>query len=822
MNKKMLNKMLRVCVCILSIAGFGSNVYSQTKFLGKKVDQLSDAQVKVLIQQATNAGRSTDAQIAQFGVSQGLDVTETSTLTQRIHTIRTANGTSSFVEPRSNLFDSVSNHASANVRPKSNQLRIFGEDLFSSSGTITFEPNLRIATPQNYVIGPDDQILIDISGDNEANYNLRVSPEGSVNLQYVGIINIGGLTIEEARSRIKGVMSKTYSGLVSGKTKLAVNIGNIRSIKVTIVGEAVKPGSYTVSSLSTAFNVLYLSGGPNQNGSFRMIQLIRNGKVVSTIDIYDFLLNGIQKNLRLQDQDVLNIPVYKVRAAISGEVKRPAYYEILGKENLDDLINFAGSFSSEAYTSGVKVIQNTTRERRILDISSNHFNDYFPQNGDSVTVDKILNRFENRVSIEGAVFRPGKYAMEQGLTLKKLLAKADGLREDAFLNRGYINRLNADNTGSLLSFDVKRISNGTDPDILLQREDQVIISSIFDLRDEYTINIQGQVRSPGTFKYREGQDLGSIIQEAGGFKDGATPNRIEVARRIQNSNPMVKTSPAAQIFVVNVDEGLHLSGNQFRLEPFDIVSVRSAEGFQIQKTILIQGEVRFPGNYAVRNNNDKISDILRRAGGLTASAFPAGASLQRINKAGNSKNGRDIDTASFESEKQRNLRRLAMSQRERDSATLVNNNVDIYKSDFVGIDLTKIIKDSTSRDNLLVEDGDIIIIPRQYEIVSISGSVLRPINVIYKRGKSMNQYINESGGFTENANRHGAYIVYPNGSVRATKKFLFFYNYPSVKPGSEIFVPKRALKVPLGIQGLIGISTALASLAVIIITLFRK
>ncbi|RZJ84155.1 MAG: capsule biosynthesis protein, partial [Chryseobacterium sp.] len=507
--------------------------------------------------------------------------------------------------------------------------KIFGAELFRN-GTITFEPNLRIATPKSYVIGPDDRLLIDLNGDNEASYDLPVSPDGIISLQYVGRISVAGLTIEQATSKIRSALSSTYPSLRSGRTSVAVNLGNIRSIKIIMTGQVVKPGTYTLSSLSTVYNALYASGGPAQNGSFRNIQLIRNNRVIATIDVYDFLLKGIQQgNIRLQDQDVINVPVFEKRVEITGEVKRSALFEVAKNESLKDVINFAGGFTTQAYTAKIKAFQNTDRDRKISDISASEFTTYQPRNGDKFVVEAILDRFANRVEIIGAVFRPGVYELENGLTLRGLINKSDGLTEDAFLNRGYINRLNADNTQALISFDVAKIIDGTQQDIALQREDKVTISSLFDLRDEYKVTIQGEVRAPSTFEYADSMTLESVIQLAGGFKEGATPNRIEISRRVRNSDATARSARTAELFIVNVDQNLKLVGEPFMIRPFDIISVRNSEGYTVQKQVKLEGEVLYPGTYTIIRKDERISELIRRAGGLTSSAYPDGASLKR-------------------------------------------------------------------------------------------------------------------------------------------------------------------------------------------------
>lgn len=838
--------------------------YSQSNLADVKVDDLTDTQVRQLMQKASSVGYTEDAQIAQMAIAQGMSPDEAQKLTQRIDKIKKddSNNKDTGSSSKNNNKQQFQNNeyngrsyvdstdtsrtgrrnydndrqkqmrdAFGNLIPK-----IFGEDLFRNS-KISFEPNLRMATPKSYVIGPDDELLIDLNGDNEANYKLQVTPDGTIRLQYVGLVSVGGLTIEEATAKIRAAMSKTYTGLRTGRSTVAVNLGNIRSIKVTIIGESVKPGSYTLSSLSTVFNALYASGGPNKNGSFRKIQIIRNSKIVANVDVYDFLLKGIQKNIRLQDQDVINIPVYDTRVEMSGEVKRPALYEALKTESLQDVINFAGGFTSLAYTANIKVLQNTSKERKIVDVDADHFTTYKPANGDKYVVDKILDRFENRVEITGAVFRPGKYELEKGMTLKQLIQKADGLKEDAFLNRGYISRLNLDNTPALLSFDVEKILNGTQTDITLQREDKVTISSIFDLRDEYQVEIKGEVRNPGIFKYGDNMNLESLIQQAGGFNEGATAKRIEISRRVKNSDAMSTSATTAQIFTVNVDQNLKLIGDPFILQPFDIVSVRGAEGYQIQKVVKIEGEVLYPGTYTIQRKDEKISDIVKRAGGLTAMAFPAGASLRRPgpetpkdknkdnnkdnnNSGSNNKDKNGVDRIKEDNEKLLNLKRLQQAQGVKDSSSLQQDSLSL-RSDFVGIDLVRILQKPESRYNLLMEDGDVITVPKELQTIRVSGEVLKPINIVYKSGKSMAEYINESGGFTYNANKKGAYVVYANGSIKSTKKFLFFYDYPSIKPGAEIFVPKHPPREKFGLQGIVGLSTALASLAAILVTILR-
>jgi len=822
------------------------SAFAQSNYSNVKVDELSDAQIRQLIQRAESIGYN-DAQLEQMAAAQGMKPEEVQKLKLRVEKVRKqspesttgvreannrgrtyVNGNDSLRNNQRNGLDAGNLQGFGEEQRRQEILtmfeslkpKIFGAELFKNSN-LSFEPNMRMATPKSYVIGPDDELLIDLTGDNEANYNLKVSPEGNINMQYVGRISVGGLSIEQATAKIKSLMSGTYPALRTGRTKLAMNLGNIRSIKVTLLGEVVKPGSYTLPSLATVFNALYASGGPNENGSFRKIQVIRNNKVVSTIDIYDFLLNGIQtNNIRLQDQDVINVPVYQSRIEMSGEVKRPALFEILSTESLEDALRFAGGFSDQAYTAQIKVLQNTNKERKITDVDAERFATYGPLNGDKYIVEAILDRFENRVNITGAVFRPGPYELDNGLTLKGLIAKADGITEDAFLNRGYINRLNADNTMALISFDVSKILAGTENDIPLQREDKVTISSIFDLRDEYKVSIQGEVRQPGTFNYAENMSLEDIIQMAGGFKEGATPNRIEISRRIKNSDATSISARTAEVFTVNVDRSLKILGDNFILKPFDMISIRSSEGYQVQKQVKLEGEVLYPGTYTITQKNERISDLIRRAGGLTPLAYVDGASLKRPGTENAHPGDRNvINDKEEENKKFLNLKRA----QEAGAKDTLSADVEqqLLQSDLVGIDLGRILDKPSSKADLIVEDGDVIRIPRQLQTVKVSGEVLNPNSIVYSRNKGFKQYLNGAGGFTSNALKKGAYIKYANGSVDATKGFLFFKNYPRVKPGAEILVPKRAERERMTAQSWIGIGTAVASLGAIIVSLLR-
>lgn len=813
-----MSKIFRLTSLILLclFLGFASSAQDLTNM---QAEQLSDNQVKILMNKATSAGLN-DSQMQQMAVAQGMDSIEAAKLLKRVKLIRSKeiNEKPNREQPAadSDARSFVPQDSTVNAENENERIKIFGSELFNNS-KISFAPNLNMPTPKGYVIGPGDELLIDLTGNNIASYKLKVSPEGIINMEYVGNINVSGLTIEQATSKIKNKMAATYPALKSNKTQLSINLGNIRSIKITILGEVTKPGSYTLPSLSTVFNALYASGGPNENGSFRNIQVIRNNKVISTIDIYDFLLKGIQEyNIRLEDQDVIRVPVYNTRVEITGNVKRPAFYEIVEGEKLSDVLSFAGGFSADAYTASIKAFQNSERERRIKDIPKSQFESYVPQNGDHYIVESILDRFENRVEIRGAVFRPGYFELKPGFTLKKLINEAQGLKEDAFMERGYIYRLKSDNTPELISFNVADVMSGRTPDISLAREDIVEISSIFDLKNQATLSIEGAVRNPGTFKFMDNMTVASLIQRAGGFTEGASPNRIEIARRIKSDS--ANSTSSAQIFTVNVDANLNIIPSDFVLKPYDIVSVRYLPGYETQKQVKIEGEVAYPGTYTLENKNETISDLIKRAGGLTVYAYPAGGSLRR----NQNQSPLDTNTKYLNPTETKLLKEGRLST----DTTFANKLGDeqltkIYTSNQVGIQLERILKDPHSNEDLVMQDGDVLQIPKILQTVKVNGEVLRPNMVAFENNRKFKNYINRAGGFTERALKRGSFVQYANGSVAATKKVLFFNNYPEVKPGAEIWVPRKAPRERLSPQAWIGIGSTIATLAILAISLFK-
>ncbi|HZY38647.1 MAG TPA: SLBB domain-containing protein [Mucilaginibacter sp.] len=786
------------------------------------VDQLTDAQIKQLVQQAAASGLS-DAQLIQIAENKGLPATEAAKLQDRISAYRKTAGNQG---GQSDLSPADSNQYSRrlNYKPDSNMLnkaardslykarsKIFGASLFRSS-SINFSPDLKLATPRNYIVGPSDELNISVYGNSLANWRLEVSPEGNINIPGAGLLNVSGKTIEQATEDIKRRLIANHYAIGNG-TSVQVNLGNIRSIKVIMVGELVRPGTYTLPSLATAFNALYAAGGPNDNGSFRNIQIIRNSRIVRTLDIYDFLTKGDQKsNIVLEDQDIIRVPAYRLHVEMQGQIKTPAIFEPLPGETLQDIISFAGGFTDKAYTALIKVSQISDQQRRITDIPEADFKNYIPLRGDLYTVDSVLNRYENRVTIKGAVFRPGDYELQKGLTLTQVINMAAGLKEDAFMGLGSIIRLEPDNTTEVVPFNLRDVMNKSVADIALQREDVVNISSIFDLRDSYTVTIKGAVRNAGDYVYSDSLSVEGLIVRAGGFSQGASTKRIEVARRTSGANPNMKNTPVAVVFKVDVDSLLNGTA-RFALKPFDIVSVYAMPGYEKQKTVKVEGEVLYPGYYTIQKKDEKISDIIGRAGGLTIYADAEGGTLRRENIAILGLDKNKADTAEVARERISRLERL----RERNKDSTSNEDIQ-QRNNYVGIDLKGILEKPGTSIDLMVDDGDLIRIPKQEQVVTVNGQVLYPSAIVYDKGESFNNYVLHAGGYAPGALRRGAYVVYPNGAVRGTRKVLFFNSHPDVRPGSEIFIPKRPERKSSSLQEILGFTTGLVSLVVLLVT----
>lgn len=747
-----------------------------------KVDELSDEQVQAFFQKAQASGLS-ENQIEKAALVQGFTASDIAKMRERLNKLSNSkpevvkeNSNSRVASPVKSIVVKSNQTDSQNDSEKA---KVFGASLFREQ-SISFEPDLRIATPKNYQLGPDDELNVDIFGNALDSYKMKVSPEGTVRILNLSPIYVNGLTIEAASERIIGRLRQLYQGLNSPGSGVSaqVTLGNVRSIKVTITGEATKPGTYTVSSLATVFNALYLAGGPSENGSYRNIKVIRDNKVVRVLDLYDFLLKADQKdNIRLHDQDIIRIADYTTRVEIEGEVKRPYIFEVEKEETLHDVLRFAGGFTDNAYTFTIGLKRHTAKELKLLNITQEEVATFIPKRGDKFMVGTILNRYENRVTITGAVFRPGEYAIESGVTtVKELIKKAEGVKEDAFLNRVILTRLTETNEPELITFNALQLLKGEIQDIPLKREDVISISSIMELKEKHFVSIQGEVNKEGQYAFIEGMTVSDLILMAKGFKDGASVSRLELSRRIKDDTLTLPKNQNAKIFTITIDKNLVQSASEqnMTLKPFDILIVRKSPRYEDQKRVSIDGEINFPGSYTIKDKSQRISDLIQLSGGFKSSAAPQNAIFRR-------------------------------------------------DSSIVAINMKAILKDPNHTSNILLLNGDALFIPRQAETIKLTGSLQNPVAVTYQEGFKVKDYIAEAGGFKENADKKRVYIKYANGVSDRTRSTWFIRKYPQVEAGSEIIVPAKAdKKNQLTSAERIAIFGGLSSLTYVLITIINS
>lgn len=696
-----------------------------------------------------------------------------------------------------------------------NNNQVFGSYLFNTQN-LTFEPQLNIATPANYVLGTSDEVVVDVSGLYEANYKLKVSPEGTIRIPNVGPVRVAGKTIQDATKSIQSQVSGVYQGVDNGDTRIAVTLGNIRSIRVTVVGNAVRPGTYTVPSLATAFNLLYACGGPNEKGSMRQISVIRNAKVISIIDVYKFLTDGVLKNnVILQEGDVLKIDPVKSRISLKGNLNHTGKFENISGETLTDLIRYAGGFAENAFTEIATVIRIQDNQRIVIDVPATQFNSFKLAPGDEYSFSEIMDKFKNRIDIKGAVNRPGVYALTDGMTLKQLIDKASGLREDAFLNRAFITRKRDNLVPEVLSFNLANAINGKS-EVLLHKDDQIEIKSLFDYRQDFEVSISGEVQSPGTFPFVENMTLLDLISQAKGFTDIALTDSVELIRIVKDKDKLLLTGQKTIVKKYKIDKDLMAENSQgsIVLETGDQVVVRKISGYEAIRMVTIEGEVMRPGGYNVISKSDYISDLIKRAGGLTQYAYPSGAFLVRNQKLDNAQ--RKLNTFMTEN---------AVTQLQKSSSTNIDADVlqkaglnplsDLSAIDsvqnqlngsgviqkientegLVGINLKQIIRNPRGKFDLKLEEGDLIYIPRELQTVKVIGEVYFPTYVRFQTDLSLREYLNSAGGVSTKANRNKIFVLYPNGTSKSTKSFLGIRTYPKVLPGAQILVPQKQLEI---------------------------
>ncbi len=817
-----------------------------------KVDELSDEQVQDLLDRAYDAGL-TKAEFLKALEIQGMPAGELAKMRARINEDDRESVRSTKLSKRDSReqvnFDEIElgMFQLSDVSPKKpDENEIFGSSLFyQKNRRLSFEPSLNQATPKSYILGPGDLIYVDIYGQSEQYYEATVNPDGFVLLDNIGPVAVSGKSIEEATGILKNRVGKYYSGLLGSNpnTFLQVTLGNVGTIKVNILGEVRLPGTFTLSAFSTVFNALYAAGGPNENGSMRKIKLVRNNIQIAEIDVYDLLINGTaQLDLKLQDQDVILVPPYLSHVKVKGEVKRPMVFEVAEDDNFTELLNYAGGFTDHAFKDRVAISRISGNQRSVSDVYQNQFDLFLLKGGDEITVQRILDRYSNRVQIKGAVYREGTFALTDGLTLSQLVKNAEGLRGDAYTTQASILRTRADLSTEMIQVKLKEVLEGTTSDILLQREDVVRIASIYDINNEEYVQILGEVKRPGVYPYSAEMKVEDLIVMAGGFQESANSQDIEIARRLEDSD----LGTLADIIPTQVNTDLGYNPNSPSLVPFDQVIVRKRASFTMQRLTAVEGQVNSPGIFAIQSSGERISDLVKRAGGLNQFAYPKGATLIRRTEF--------FNTESEQLRRQRNLEGLQMklaedpsnseaqaellqrlltdtpkavspvenqlSQTKKESLDQIASEtpgfaVKLKETEAVAINLEEILINPGSENDLLLEEGDILSVPKLFQTVRMRGDVVYPTTLRHESGRSLKHYINGAGGFERRANRKQTYVVYANGAVKRTKGFLGIRNYPPVEPGAEVIVPTKGPRVPLRLGEVVGITTGLATLGLV-------
>jgi protein involved in polysaccharide export with SLBB domain len=759
-----------------------------------KADQITDAQLQDFIKRAGASGL-TESQIEAEFQRRGMPISEIEVLKSRIKTLQpaqsTATGGEGVISNNTRKVDQEANTSGPTVSVNVSENSIFGSELFSNSN-LTFAPNLKIPTPKNYIVGTDDELLLDISGINISQQALRVSTEGNVNVRYAGPIQVSGLTIEEAKSKIVGRLTKFYPAISNGGTKVQVTLGNIRTNSITIIGAVQKPGTYQISSLATLFNALYVSGGPTENGSFRNIQLVRNNRTVIVADLYDFLMNTDKRSdVRLEDGDVIKIPFIETRVQIKGRVNRPGLYELKKTELFNDLLKYSGGFLADAYKARIIGTRNTDFDKRILDISKEQFDNFKLQSGDILNVSPIVERIENKVSIQGAVYKAGDFALTKDLTLQQLIIKAEGLKEDAFTKRIIINRLKADFTKEIVSVGYDDATS-----FMLRKYDEVIVSSVFDIKERFTVTINGAIRKPSTFNFEDSLSLKSLILLAGGFADNATGKGITIARRKKDVQTNIPGSAIVDMITIDDEKDLSKKSADILLQPYDIVTVKVNPYYKQQISVNVSGEVLLPGAYTLTSREERISALLQKAGGVLYTGSIADARLRRKTILS------EADTAV--------VNRIARSNSKDSSGGVLTEEIKPFYE--VAIDLQSIMANPNSANDIVLLEGDELIIPLRNNMVGINGEVYKPLSIAFDEDKSFRDYLNNAGGVTLSGTKKRAYIIYANGRADRVRRYWFIKSYPKVEPGAKIYIPKVLPKSGNGIATAGLIITGIASL----------
>ena len=675
--------------------------------------------------------------------------------------------------------------------------KVFGRDIFNKED-LTFEPVMNIATPQSYVVGPGDEVKVDIYGASQKSTTYTVTPDGDIVVDGYGPINISGLTVKQANARIRSTLGSRYSS-----SSIKMTLGQTRTITVNVMGEVQNPGTYSLSAFASVFHALYMAGGVSGIGTLRNIKVFRNGKEISVVDVYDYILNGkLSGNVRLQDNDVIVVGPYECIVDIAGKVKRPMYYEMKKSESVQTLLKYAGYFAGDAYTKSVRVIRKNGSRYGVFNVQEFDMNSFHLADGDSVTVDSIIPRYENMVEVKGAVFRPGMYQLGGNITtVRSLIESADGLTEDAFTNRGVIHRMKEDRTLKVISVDVQGIIDGRVADIPLKNEDVLFIPSKSERQENRTITIHGEVLYPGVYKYADNETLEDFVVQAGGLKESASTVKVDVSRRVSNRKALTRDSVIAKTYSFALKDGFVVDGQPgFTLEPYDEVYVRKSPSYTIQQNVSIEGEVNFPGTYALTKSESRLSDIVRASGGTNKLAYVKGARLERR-------------ITPEERTRMEQVLKMAQFQSKTEEDTIDVSKLDLGDTYYVGIQLDKALEAPGSDYDLTLREGDKIIVPEYTNTVKVSGNVLYPNTVAYKKGKGARYYVNQAGGWGIRAKKGSTYIVHMNGTVNQMGKG------EKPTPGSEVIVPTKPKSEVNKLQMWLAIGSSTAAIATMLVSI---
>ncbi|HQZ25603.1 MAG TPA: SLBB domain-containing protein [Flavobacterium sp.] len=805
--KKIIIAILLVFAFFQSEAVMAQDLLKGTDLSTVKVDYLSDSDIaKIKAQLLSN--NTTIEQVEPLVLAKGMTASEYAKLKVRLGSqLTTAPSSVSnkdvYDEKKGEQSREQEKIVNKKVKDTLNSL-VFGSELFDNPD-LNFEPNLKLATPVNYVLGPGDELQISVYGVQEYSATVPVTMEGKVNIQYVGQIPVSGMTIEAATQKIRGAISRVYSTVASGQSQVGISLSRIRTIKVTIIGSR-QPGNYSISSLATVYNALFLGGGPGKNGTYRNIELLRNNKVYKKIDIYNFLVNGNQSdNVGLKDNDVIRIPAYSQRVTLEGQVKRPGIFEMKSGETFKDLLTFASGFNEFAYTASVNVLQKTSKDFKVKDIPSSEYGSYKPLAGDVFRISKILNRFENRIKIEGAVFRPEIYSFYEGMRVSDLVAQADGLKEDAYLDRATIVRTKADLTTEVTNVNLsKALSGDTAADIYLQKEDIVTVYSILDFKEDYKVTIDGEIKKPGVYEFHDSLTLNDLLVQAGGLT-GSASKRVEIARMIKSDEINDGNPNRVQLFNLEIFAENNEQIKNFALAPFDVVNIRRMAVYEKPEMVTVTGAVNYTGKYVLANKKEKIYDVIQRAGGLNSIANLDGVKIKR-----------PIQAKQIEAIENVNLN---LGKKDSIQDKLTKKLKEDLKYATIPVDWRSIVKDPTDKTNVTLFPGDEIEVSVYNESVKVTGNVLLTSEIPYNRGKSFSYYLGAVGGTDAKGWKNKAYIIYPNGKAAVSSSFFFIRSYPKVLPGSQIVVPEKPETRKMSTGELVSIASVLASLAGVVIAI---